>query len=98
MKPLIQPTSFTGAGAVNQLVNALYDYGIADVEASMRLEILTKIRDNAGNHYFRAWVDNNDALDIIREWLKLAFQGRSEAQLLETIMPILHVSDSICRI
>lgn len=92
VKPLIQPSSFTGAGAVNQLVNILFDYGISEVEASTRLEILTKVRDNAGNHYFRAWVDNNDALDIIREWLKLAFQGRSETQLLETIMPILHVS------
>ncbi|PIL36624.1 hypothetical protein GSI_00313 [Ganoderma sinense ZZ0214-1] len=95
VKPLIQPTSFTGAGAVNQLVNILFDYGIAEVEASTRLEILTKIRDNAGNHYFRAWVDNNDALEIIREWLKLAFQGRSETQLLETIMPILHIIDRL---
>ncbi|KAI1785323.1 hypothetical protein LXA43DRAFT_1077037 [Ganoderma leucocontextum] len=95
VKPLIQPTSFTGAGAVNQLVNILYDYGMSEVEASTRLEILTKIRDNAGNHYFRAWVDNNDALDLIREWLKLAFQGRNETQLLETIMPILHIIDRL---
>ncbi|KAM5540562.1 hypothetical protein V8D89_005593 [Ganoderma adspersum] len=95
VKPLIQPASFTGAGAVNQLVNILFDYGISEVEASTRLEILTKVRDNAGNHYFRAWVDNNDALDIIREWLKLAFQGRSETQLLETIMPILHIIDRL---
>ena len=92
VKPFIQPTSFTGAGAVSQLVNILDDYGIPEVEVSLRLEILTKIRDNAGNHYFRAWVDNMIALDIIREWLKLAFQGRNEPQLLETIMPILHVS------
>ncbi|TBU27696.1 hypothetical protein BD311DRAFT_788974 [Dichomitus squalens] len=95
VKPFIQPTSFTGAGAVNQLVNILDDYGIPEVEASLRLEILTKIRDNAGNHYFRAWVDNTVALDIIREWLKLAFQGRNEPQLLETIMPILHIIDRL---
>ena len=92
VKPLIQPTSFTGAGAVSQLVNLLEDYGIADVETSTRLEVLTKIRDNAGNHYFRAWVDNPIAMDITREWLKLAFVGRNESQLVETIMPILHVS------
>ena len=93
VKPLIQPSSFTGAGAVSQLVNLLDDYGIPEVETATRLEILTKIRDNAGNHYFRAWVDNAVAMEIVREWLKLAFVGRStDPQLVETIMPILHVS------
>lgn len=92
IKPLIQPTSFTGAGAVSQLVDLLEDYGITEVETPTRLEILTKIRDNAGNHYFRAWVDNPIAMEVVREWLKLAFVGRTESQLVETIMPILHVS------
>lgn len=92
IKPLIQPTSFTGAGAVLQLVNLLDDFGISDVDAATRLEILTKIRDNAGNHYFRAWVDNTIAMEIVREWLKMAFVGRNDSQSVETIMPILHVS------
>ncbi|KAH9942986.1 uncharacterized protein BXZ73DRAFT_87435 [Epithele typhae] len=95
IKPLIQPTSFTGAGAVTQLVKLLDEYGIADVDPSVRLETLTKIRDNAGNHYFRAWVDNAVAIDVTREWLKLAFVGRSDAQLVETIMPILHIIDRL---
>lgn len=92
IRPLILPSSFTGAGAVAQLVNLIDDFGIPDVEAQVRLETLTRIRDNAGNHYFRAWVDNSIAMDIIREWLKLAFVGRTDGQLVETIMPILHVS------
>ena len=92
LKPLIQPSSFTGAGAVLQLVNLLDEFGISKVDTSTRLEILTKIRDNAGNHYFRAWVDNATAMEVIREWLKLAFVGRTDAQMVETIMPILHVS------
>ncbi|KAI0751637.1 hypothetical protein C8Q80DRAFT_1218314 [Daedaleopsis nitida] len=95
VKPLIQPTSFTGAGAVSQLVNIIDDYGIPEVETATRLDILTKIRDNAGNHYFRAWVDNPVAMEIIREWLKLAFVGRAEPQLAETIMPILHIIDRL---
>lgn len=98
VKPLIQPNSFTGAGAVSQLAEIIDDYGIADVEVQTRLEILTKIRDNAGNHYFRAWVDNAIAMDIVREWLKLAFSGRTDPQLVETIMPILHVSVSMTRV
>ena len=92
VKPLIQPNSFTGGGAVTQLTNLLDDFGMNDVDSSIRLEVLTKIRDNAGNHYFRAWVDNPVAMDVIREWLKAAFVGRTDPQLVETIMPILHVS------
>ncbi|KAI0773696.1 hypothetical protein C8Q74DRAFT_1316733 [Fomes fomentarius] len=95
IKPLIQPTSFTGAGAVSQLVDLLEDYGITEVETPTRLEILTKIRDNAGNHYFRAWVDNSIAMEVVREWLKLAFVGRTDSQLVETIMPILHIIDRL---
>src|ERR1700676_5412811 len=66
IKPLLQPNSFTGAGAVNTLVTLITDYGSQDVGAQSRLEILTKIRDNAGNHYFRAWSENMTAIDITR--------------------------------
>lgn len=93
IKPHLTPTSFTGAGAVAELVSLIEDYGTADVDPQTRLEILTKMRDNAGNHYFRAWVENEEAMDITREWLKLAYAGKGDAQLVETIMPLLHVSD-----
>ncbi|KAI0637643.1 hypothetical protein C8Q77DRAFT_379282 [Trametes polyzona] len=95
VKPLIQPNSFTGGGAVAQLANILDDYGIAEVDASIRLDVLTKIRDNAGNHYFRAWVDNSIAMEIVREWLKLAFMGREDQQMVETIMPLLQIIDRL---
>ncbi|KAH9853394.1 hypothetical protein C2E23DRAFT_822887 [Lenzites betulinus] len=95
VKPFIQPNSFTGGGAVAQLVNIIDDYGIADVDAQIRLEILTKIRDNAGNHYFRAWVDNSTAMEVAREWLKLAFVGRDDQQMVETIMPLLQIIDRL---
>lgn len=94
IKPLLTPTSFTGAGAVSQLVRHIEDHGIVEVEPSIRLEVLTKMRDNAGNHYFRAWVENEDAMDITREWLKSAYATKDESQHLETIMPMLHVSAS----
>lgn len=94
IKPLLQPTSFTGAGAVNNLVNLISDYGSQDVDGQIRLEILTKIRDNAGNHYFRAWAENLTAIDITREWLKTAFTAKGENPLVETTMPLLHVCKS----
>lgn len=56
------------------------------------MEILTKIRDKAGNHYFRAWAENGVAIDISREWLKAAFTAKNDSALVETIMPLLHVS------
>jgi protein phosphatase 1 regulatory subunit 10 len=67
------------------------------VDASTRLEVLTRIRDHAGNHYFRAWSENPTAVDITREWLKTGFTaagktGEADTLLVETIMPLLHVS------
>lgn len=92
IKPLLQPNQFTGAGAVSDLADKIIALDIAEIEGHLRLEILTKIRDNAGNHYFRAWVENEDAMDITREWLKAAAKG--DDQLAETIMPLLHVRRS----
>ena len=95
IRPMLQPNSFTGAGAVQNLVSRIVDYGSADVDASTRLEILTKIRDNAGNHYFRAWSENLAAIDITREWLKTGFNAKNDNLMAETIMPLLHVSSSL---
>ena len=92
IKSLLQPNQFTGAGAVSDLADKIIALDVAEIEGHLRLEILTKIRDNAGNHYFRAWVENEDAMDITREWLKAAAKG--DDQLAETIMPLLHVRRS----
>jgi protein phosphatase 1 regulatory subunit 10 len=95
IKPLLQSSLFTGAGAVNNLVNQISDYGSQDVDGQIRLEILTKIRDNAGNHYFRAWAENVTAIDITREWLKTAFTSKGDSPLVETTMPLLQVRSSL---
>jgi len=92
IRPFLQPNSFTGAGAVSSLVSHIDDFGSQDVDPTTRLEILTKIRDNAGNHYFRAWLENVAAMDITREWLKAGLMAKSDSLLVETIMPLLHVS------
>ncbi|KAF9782343.1 hypothetical protein BJ322DRAFT_1075692 [Thelephora terrestris] len=93
IKPLLQPNQFTGAGAVSDLADKIIALDVPEVDGPLRLEILTKIRDNAGNHYFRAWVENEDAMDITREWLKAAAKG--DDQLAETIMPLLHIIDRL---
>jgi protein phosphatase 1 regulatory subunit 10 len=92
IKPRLQQSAFTGAQAVATLVDRVADYGAADVEPAMRLEILTRIRDGAGNHYFRAWLENATAMDITRDWLKSALMAKDDnSQLVDTIMPLLHV-------
>ena len=63
-----------------------------EMPSSIRFEVLTKLRDNAGNHFFRAWADNVDAMDIFREWLKAGAARKDDGALEETIMPLLHVS------
>ncbi|KAF9458016.1 hypothetical protein BDZ94DRAFT_1271762 [Collybia nuda] len=95
LEPLLVPSAFSGAQAVYTLVEKIADYGSQDVDAGTRLEILTKIRDGAGNHYFRAWAENATAIDITREWLKAAFTAKSDNSLVETIMPLLHIIDRL---
>ncbi|KAF9032645.1 hypothetical protein BDZ89DRAFT_1063259 [Hymenopellis radicata] len=92
IRPLLGVNAFTGAGAVNNLVIKLDEYGSADVDATTRMEILTKIRDCAANHYFRAWLENPTAMDITREWLKAPI-GSEDQELVGTVMPLLHILD-----
>ncbi|KIY48964.1 hypothetical protein FISHEDRAFT_17750, partial [Fistulina hepatica ATCC 64428] len=94
LKPLLLPTAFTGAQAVIKLVGLIDEHGAVDVDAQIRIEILTKIRDGAGNHYFRAWAENSDAMDITREWLKGSIDAEDKA-LCDTIMPLLHLIDRL---
>ena len=76
---------------MQQLVGKIVEYGISEVSPQTRLDILTKIRDNAGNNYFRAWLENVSAMDITREWLKTGATTNADNQVLETVMPLLHV-------
>ena len=92
IKPSLQSKSFSGgARSVQQLVGRIVEFGISEVSAQTRLDILTKIRDNAGNNYFRAWLENVSAMDITREWLKGGATTNADNQALETVMPLLHV-------
>ncbi|KIL67411.1 hypothetical protein M378DRAFT_159842 [Amanita muscaria Koide BX008] len=95
LKPLLQPSAFTGAQAVNTLVQKITEIGSQEVDSAVRLEILTKIRDGAGNHYFRAWSENVTAVDITREWLKSAYTAKDDESMTETIMPLLHIIDRL---
>ncbi|KZP21744.1 hypothetical protein FIBSPDRAFT_825474, partial [Athelia psychrophila] len=95
LKAHLQPTAFNGAGAVNALTDLIMEFGSPEVSAPTRLEILTKIRDNAGNHYFRAWSENPVAIDITREWLKAGATAKGDSPLVETIMPLLQIIDRL---
>lgn len=92
IRPLLLSSAFSGAQAVQHLTDRIADFGITEVEAHMRLEILARIRDGAGNHYYRAWSENSLAVEITREWIKAAAKGDS-GSLQDTTMPLLHVGD-----
>lgn len=80
---------------MQQLVSRIVEYGISEVSGQIRLDILTKIRDNAGNNYFRAWLENISAMDITRDWLKTGAAVNADNQVLETVMPLLHIADRL---
>ncbi|KAL1747803.1 hypothetical protein HDZ31DRAFT_31177 [Schizophyllum fasciatum] len=90
LRPLLTDTSFTGAQAVNSLMNRIHEYGVDDVDGPTRKTILNAIRDHAGNHYFRAWSENPEAIDLARDWLKQGYQAKDE-----TVMPLLHLVDRL---
>ena len=64
--------------------------GSSEVDLSLRLQVLLKIRDYAGNDFYQAWASNLEAMDIIRDWLKSAVTSRT-GEWDETVMPLLHV-------
>ena len=74
LRPLLKADTFTGAGAVSKLTNFISNYGISKVDIPTRLEVLSKIRDNAPNHYFRAWAE-------------LAFLGRIPLAVFSLLKP-----------
>ena len=90
LRPLLKPEALTGGGAVGQLATFIATYGIADVETETRLEILSKIRDNAPNHYFRAWAENATTMAITKTWLNES--GSADKPDTQATMAILHVS------
>ncbi|OJA18350.1 hypothetical protein AZE42_00739 [Rhizopogon vesiculosus] len=95
IRPLLQPNAFSGARAISTLVTHIDEFSSDEVEPTLRMEILTKIRDNAGNHYFRAWSENGTAMDITREWLKAAATAKPDSPLVDTVMPLLHIIDRL---
>lgn len=92
LKPFMKGDSFTGAGAVTQLTNYIHAYGISKVDLSTRLDILSKIRDNAPNHYFRAWAENSTAMAITKKWLTESGNAEPDSTESRATMPLLHVS------
>ncbi|TDL29108.1 hypothetical protein BD410DRAFT_4016 [Rickenella mellea] len=95
IRGLLAPSALSGASAVRAIVTQLDSFGSQEVDLPLRLEIITKIRDNAGNPFFRAWADNDSAIDIFRDWLKAGATGKDDGQWEETIMPLLHVIDRL---
>ncbi|KAF8499299.1 hypothetical protein JB92DRAFT_2982445 [Gautieria morchelliformis] len=76
------------------IVRAIMTMGPSEVELSLRLQILLKIRDYAGNDFYQAWASNLEAMDIIRDWLKGAVTSKT-GDWDETVMPLLHVIDRL---
>ncbi|KZV79189.1 hypothetical protein EXIGLDRAFT_846775 [Exidia glandulosa HHB12029] len=79
LKPLLaSKTLETGSrAAVNGIVNMIDQYGgPADVDLAVRLELMSRIRDNAGADFLMAWVNNPGAREIVKIWLKSFVYGK----------------------
>ena len=74
----------------SQIVRTIMTMGPSEVELSLRLQVLLKIRDCAGNDFYQAWASNLEAMEIIRDWLRATVASKT-GEWDETIMPLLHV-------
>lgn len=80
---------------MSQLTTFISTYGTSKVDIATRLEILSKIRDNAPNHYFRAWAENSTAMSITKKWLTESGNAEPDSPQSQATMPLLHVSDEL---
>lgn len=78
-------------------MDAIAEMSSARVTPEMRMEIASRIRDNAGNAFFAAWAKDPEAMVLLVSWLKAGVTGKDEGKWECTIMPLLHVSD-LCRL
>lgn len=77
----------------NSIISLLTKSKWDDINCSTRVEILTKIRDNAGKEFYKVWAKNPGAMEVLRDWLKATV---TEEGWDDTLMPLLFVRRS-CR-
>lgn len=64
--------------------------GLSAVSPPLREHIFCKIRDGAGNAFFKEWRTDKDAMTVLVSWLRSGVKGESGCE--GSVMPILHVS------
>ncbi|EJD54104.1 hypothetical protein AURDEDRAFT_110720 [Auricularia subglabra TFB-10046 SS5] len=96
LKPLLSSKILENGGrsAVTSIVDTIERYGgPADVEPRVRLEIMSRIRDNAGDEFREAWANHPGAMEIIRSWLKAGISGKGAGsdESNDGLIALLHV-------
>lgn len=78
----------TASSIISLLTKSKWD----DINCSTRVEILTKIRDNAGKEFYKVWARNSAAMEVLRDWLKATV---TEEGWDDTLMPLLFIIDRL---
>ncbi|KAG8900938.1 hypothetical protein FRB99_005663 [Tulasnella sp. 403] len=64
-----------------------------DIDRPTRVEILTKIRDNAGTGFYKVWAKSPGAMEVLKDWLKATLAKKDGFE--ETLMPLLFIIDRL---
>ncbi|KAG9010864.1 hypothetical protein FRB94_009566 [Tulasnella sp. JGI-2019a] len=74
------------------LIKRLDQSDYFDIDLPTRLDILAKIRDNAGKDFYKVWAKSETGVDVLKDWLKTTttLEGWDE-----TVMPLLFVIDRL---
>ncbi|KAG8852362.1 hypothetical protein FRB96_008708 [Tulasnella sp. 330] len=76
----------------HSLLKRLEQCDYSDINLATRLDILAKIRDNAGRDFYKVWARSDVGMDVLKDWLKTitVMEGWDE-----TLMPLLFVIDRL---
>ncbi|KAH7105260.1 hypothetical protein BKA62DRAFT_826568 [Auriculariales sp. MPI-PUGE-AT-0066] len=98
LKPLLATrvleSQANAKAAVYNIVDVIDRQRATEVDLAVRKEIMSRIRDNAGPEFLAAWVKDEHAMQVVKNWLKAGLSGKdagtddSNDALIATLMVI----------
>ncbi|KZT38930.1 hypothetical protein SISSUDRAFT_1046253 [Sistotremastrum suecicum HHB10207 ss-3] len=80
-----------GTPALVQLIKDVKAYGHNDIDPELLTEFLSKVSMRADDQFLKAWADSEEAMEILKDWLKAGAIKKDEGRWVQTINPILAV-------
>lgn len=84
-----------GAPALAQLIKDLKAHGPSDIDPEILTDFMSKVSMRADDQFLKAWADSEEAMEILRDWLKFGAVKKDDGRWVQTINPILAVRTNL---